>query len=393
MTELHAPARLGGRYELGQLIGSGGTSQVHRGVDLVLGRPVAIKVFRADVAFHDRARMEAEGRTLAALNHPGLVAVYDAGTARTSVGDEARYLVMELIDGPSLAVAAHDGSLAPTDITRLGADLGDALAHVHGQGIVHRDIKPANVLIDRTGRAKITDFGIARLIDSARATATGLTIGTAAYLSPEQLTGASVGPASDVYSLGLVLLECLTGRREYPGAGVESAMARLHRSPNIPVSLPNPWPGLITAMTRSDPMGRPSAADVAGVLRSTPGAAYGPAGLPAPETMTAALATGSAGTLPVTTQLPLSMVPPVPPVPPQPPDESRAGSGGVRRWSLGFPRRALIAAVAVLATVAVVLTGAVLAGGGGRPPSPTTSPTSGSTFARDLSDLNRAVTP
>ena len=271
---------------------------------LVLGRPVAIKVFRADVAFHDRARMEAEGRTLAALNHPGLVAVYDAGTARTR-GGEVRYLVMELIDGPSLAVAAHDGSLAPADSTGLGVELGDALAHVHAQGIVHRDIKPANVLIDRTGRAKITDFGIARLIDSARATAAGMTIGTAAYLSPEQLTGASVGPASDVYSLGLVLLECLTGRREYPGTGVESAMARLHRSPNIPVSLPTPWPGLLdcddpTAIRwdgrapltwraccarRRAPPTSPRAArdrdgDAAAVLPAQPGRSRSPAQLP-----------------------------------------------------------------------------------------------------------------
>src|SRR5205823_4403033 len=144
----------------------------------------------------------------------------------------------------------------------LGAQIGNALAYVHGHGTIHRDIKPANILIDREGQPKITDFGIARLVDSARRTATGVTVGTAAYLSPEQVTGAEVGPACDVYSLGLVLLECLTGRREYPGTGAEAALARLHRPPEIPASLPRPWPGLLAAMTDSDPSRRPAAAEV-----------------------------------------------------------------------------------------------------------------------------------
>ena len=105
---------------------------------------------------------------------------------------------------------------------------------MHGEGLVHRDVKPANVLLGRDGRVRLTDFGIARLVDAAKVTATGLTVGTASYLSPEQVTGSHVGPLSDVYSLGLVLLECLTGRREYPGNAVEVALARLNRQPVVP---------------------------------------------------------------------------------------------------------------------------------------------------------------
>ena len=398
MTELPPAVRLGGRYELGAVLGAGGTAHVYRGVDLVLGRPVAVKVFRGDVEFHDSARMEAEGRTLAALNHPGLVAVYDAGTAQTPAG-VVHYLVMELVEGPSLATAAYDGSLPSADVARIGAELGDALAYVHDHGTIHRDIKPANILIDQDRRAKITDFGIARLVDTARRTATGLTIGTAAYLSPEQLTSASVGPASDVYSLGLVLLECLTGRREYPGTGAESALARLHRSPHIPVSLPTPWTGLLAAMTDTDATCRPSAADVAAALRAAPDNVESgstsvqdadtrplASTLERPEPVTALLTSASGHTFPFAAEPPATALLTTPQVTPsaRPVPPSRRSR---------HPARSLIAALAVLVAVAVVVTGIMLTRGSTSTPRPATSPTSDSIFARDLNDLNKAVTP
>jgi serine/threonine protein kinase len=143
---------------------------------------------------------------------------------------------------------------------------------VHSLGVLHRDIKPANILLVpvRPGeplRPKLTDFGIARMMDGTRLTATGTMVGTAAYLSPEQSRGADLGPASDIYSLGLVLLECIKGEIEYPGGAVESAVARLHRAPAIPGSVPPEWAALIRAMTALDPLDRPSAADLEKALR------------------------------------------------------------------------------------------------------------------------------
>ncbi|BEP14113.1 serine/threonine-protein kinase [Acidothermaceae bacterium B102] len=397
MTDRPEPVRLGGRYELGALLGSGGTAQVHRAFDLVLGRSVAVKVFPPHDGLQDDARVEAEGRTLAALSHPGLVAVYDAGSAPIGAAT-CRYLVMELIDGPNVSVAAYDGSLSPDEVARLAAELGDALAYVHDQGIVHRDIKPANILIAPDRRAKITDFGIARFVDSARQTATGLTIGTAAYLSPEQLTGTEVGPASDVYSLGLVLLECLTLRREYPGTSAEAAFARLHRAPVIPVSLPTPWPRLLAAMTGLDPGSRPSAADVAATFRPRGGVQTRLRPTKEPETaafVAPAPAWPPARADDTTTPLPVGPAAATAVMPSNPATERlehpRGTVGEQRRAApsrRGFGRRPLVAAAAVVALGAASAGVALTAGGTSSPP-----PSTGSSFSQDLVDLNRAVTP
>ncbi len=264
MTTAPETVLLGGRYELGPLLGRGGMADVHLATDTVLGRDVAAKVFKPHV--EDVDRTSSEVRLLASLNHPGLVSLYDAGTADGG----SPWLVMELIDGPTLAACCVDGSLGPDRVATFGADLAEALAHCHERGVVHRDVKPANILITSSDRAKLTDFGIARLVDAARHTATGLTVGTAPYFSPEQVRGTEVGPPSDVYSLGLVLLECLTGRREYAEQNaVACAVARLHRSPDVPPSLPAPWPELLTAMTADEPAERPTAAEVATILRGS----------------------------------------------------------------------------------------------------------------------------
>lgn len=257
-----APAVLGDRYELGPAVGHGGTATVYRAHDRTFGRTVAVKLFAPGAMGPDQRRHGSEVRTLAQLNHPGLVALYDAGSH-----DGRAYLVMQLVEGQTLAGAIdHEDMLSPGTTTALGAVLADALGYVHGRGIVHRDLKPANVLLDTEGHPMITDFGIARLVDTTRVTATGFMVGTAAYLAPEQVRGQDVSSATDIYALGLVLLECITGRREYPGGALEAAVARLHRPPLIPDGVPESLAALLRRMTADDPAQRPSAASVAGVL-------------------------------------------------------------------------------------------------------------------------------
>ncbi|MCW2599210.1 MAG: Serine/threonine protein kinase PrkC, regulator of stationary phase [Frankiales bacterium] len=257
----------GGRYELGPVLGRGGMAQVRRATDTVLGRDVAVKLFREDLDEQSAARVRTEMQTLASLMHPGLVAVHDAGTELDEHGVAQPFLVMELVDGPTLAACE---SLSPERVAQVGAELAVALDYVHAQGVVHRDVKPANILLSPSG-VKLADFGIARIVDGVRHTSTGLTVGTAPYLSPEQVTGDPIGPAADVYALGLVLLESLTGRREFTGGPVETALARLHRDPDVPDSLPVPWPSLLRAMTARQPSARPAAARVAAVLRGEVG--------------------------------------------------------------------------------------------------------------------------
>jgi serine/threonine protein kinase len=262
-------AVLAGRYRLESRIGRGGMADVYRGDDDVLHRPVAVKVFRFDTAAgDDRRRVDAEVRTLASLRHPGLVTVFDAGTADEPNGDGTPFLVMELITGPTLAQQLQAGPLRPEQTAQLGSELAATLGYVHASGVVHRDVKPANILLDTptgggTGfTSKLTDFGIARLIDSTRLTSHGMTVGTANYLSPEQAQTGEATSASDVYSLGLVLIECLTGHLAYPGVGVEAALSRLQRPPAIPTEFGPDWTRLLTAMTDRAPQARPSTEQV-----------------------------------------------------------------------------------------------------------------------------------
>ena len=257
-------ALLGGRYRLESRIGSGGMGVVYRATDETLGRTVAIKLFREPAAA-DLGRKTSETRLLAALNHPSLVTLYDARID----GDADAYLVMEYVDGPTLRARISDGPVAPVDAARMARDLGEALHVVHDAGVVHRDIKPANVLLRRSltpgeeFTATLADFGIAHLIGSSRLTTPGTLLGTAAYLSPEQVRGAEPAPPSDIYSLGLVLLESLTGERAFAQPGVhEAALARLTQSPAVPGSLGYGWKSLLTAMTASDPQERPTAMEV-----------------------------------------------------------------------------------------------------------------------------------
>src|SRR3954452_10652066 len=252
---------LDGRYRLGARLGSGAVAEVFRALDERLARPVAVKLFRGDAA-EELQRHEAEMRTLAQLDHPSLVTVYDAGDANGQP-----YLVMQLVEGDTLADELRRGPIGLDRAATYGAALADALAYVHAQGFVHRDVKPANVLIAADGRVHLADFGIARLVDSAHVTRTGDVLGTPAFFAPEQVSGDAVGPAADVYALGIVLIECLTGRRPFEGTAVEVAMARLARSPDIPAELSRDWQALLTAMTRRRPEERPAAPQVADALR------------------------------------------------------------------------------------------------------------------------------
>ena len=251
------------RYELGPLLGEGGSAQVHWAWDRQLNRAVAVKLFAPGVAGPDRHRQDRELAALTRLTHPGLVELYDTGI------DHGRaYLVMRLAQGPSLANRLRETTLHVSAVAQLGAQLANALTYVHTQGVTHRDIKPANVLFDEHHRALLADFGIALLVDTTRITLTGAVIGTAAYMAPEQVRGELVGPPADVYSLGLVLLEALTGRREYPGTSVESACARLHRRARVPVNLPGGLTDTLRRMTAIEPTERPSSVAAAHALHT-----------------------------------------------------------------------------------------------------------------------------
>ena len=254
------------RYRLVAQVGQGGMARVFRADDTALGRTVAVKVLRPGVegAVSAPERARSEVTLLASLNHPSLVTLFDAHLAGSP-----EYLVMEFVEGPTLSGRIAEGPLPPAEVAALAAEMGEALHVVHGSGVVHRDVKPSNVLLapphlpGGRSRAKLADFGIALLLDSARVTTPGTVIGTAAYLAPEQVKGGDPSPASDVYALGLVLLEALTGERAYPNTdGVGAALARLSAPPTIPDELGPGWGSLLARMTATSPSDRPTSLEV-----------------------------------------------------------------------------------------------------------------------------------
>jgi serine/threonine protein kinase len=249
---------LGGRFQLTTRIAIGGMGEVWKAKDLVLGRIVAIKVLKeeytGDPGFLQRFR--AEARHTALLNHVGIANVFDYGEEEGSA-----YLVMELVPGqPLSSIIEHEQVLSPDRTLSIIAQTARALSIAHAQGLVHRDVKPGNLLITPDGRVKVTDFGIARLADQVPLTQTGQVMGTAQYLAPEQATGQTATGSSDIYSLGVIGYECLTGHRPFSGESqIAIALAQVNDAPPpLPESLPAPVRALLMSMLAKDPKNRPA---------------------------------------------------------------------------------------------------------------------------------------
>ena len=377
------------RFMIESLIGTGGMASVYRATDTALGRTVAVKLFRADGSAAEPERQSGEIALLASLNHFALVTLFDAGTAMVD-GVPRAFIVMELVDGPDLRARIEGGPLPSLDVAMMGADLAEALHYVHEQGIIHRDVKPANVLLATSGfpgrsmHAKLADFGIARLLDETRLTATGSLLGTASYLSPEQALGGAIGAPTDVYSLGLVLLECLTGLRAYPGTAVESAMARLQRQPEIPNALGRDWIEVLAAMTARDTADRSTAAEASLLLRAL-----------ATETEDQAVATlvlpASTGSNAAPTEV-LTADPA-----PKPKPATAAISWkqtGTKPAPATRSRRTILWTIAATLVVAVIALGALFLRGGDEPAVvPPNYPAVDGTLGTHLEQLQKSVNP
>jgi predicted Ser/Thr protein kinase len=247
---------IAGRYRLVEPLGRGSMSSVWAADDLELDRRVAIKMLAPSA---DRQRFEREARAAALLAHPNIVSLYDYGRA-----DERPYMVLECLTGGSLEDLLRQGAPLDDDTTRqVAADVAAGLAHAHERGLVHRDLKPANILFDAEGRAKIADFGIARMRGTGTLTEAGTVLGTASYLSPEQAAGRPAGPTSDVYSFGVILFRMLTGSLPFT-ADSAIALIDLHRRSPPPAveSLQPDAPPRLAALTaatlRKDPAQRPA---------------------------------------------------------------------------------------------------------------------------------------
>jgi tRNA A-37 threonylcarbamoyl transferase component Bud32 len=251
---------LAGRYRLDEPIAAGAVGEVWQGLDAVLERPVAVKLLRARYAQHADilARFRAEARHAGSLSHPGIAQVYDYGEPDPPYPP---FLVLELVDGPSLAGLLAGGPLDPARVMDMVAQAAAGLHAAHRAGLVHRDIKPGNLLAGRDGGVKITDFGIAHAAWSAPLTRTGTLIGTPGYLAPERVAGAAATPAGDLYSLGIVAYECLTGAPPFSGIPVEVALAHRDRPlPPLPAAVPSGVAALVTELTAKDPAARPASA-------------------------------------------------------------------------------------------------------------------------------------
>lgn len=350
------PQHLSDRYELGEILGFGGMSEVHLARDVRLHRDVAVKVLRADLArdpsFYLRFRREAQNA--AALNHPTIVAVYDTGEAETPNGP-LPYIVMEYVEGVTLRDIVHsDGPMDPQRAIEVIADACQALNFSHQHGIIHRDVKPANIMISKNGAVKVMDFGIARALSDANSvTQTSAVIGTAQYLSPEQARGEKVDARSDVYSLGCVLYEILTGEPPFIG-DTPVAVAYQHvREDPLPPSQRHEGisPELDAVVLKSLAKNPDNRYQTAAEMRADLIRVHSGETPDAPKVLTDAERTSlmaSTGPMhhqtPATEQLPLH----------QPPDYSAPRGGSVGRWAIAV---AALVVLTVVVTVAINMIG------------------------------------
>ena len=370
---------LAGRYRLEDRIAFGGVGEVWRAVDLVLGRPVAVKLLRAEYAQHREVliRFRAEAKHAGSVSHPGIAQVYDYGEDGAA---DSPYLVMELVDGPSLAGVLAAGPLNPADTMDVLAQAAAGLQAAHAAGLVHRDVKPGNLLVGPAGQVKITDFGIAYAAWSAPSTQAGALVGTPAYLAPERIAGGPAAPASDLYALGVVGYQCLTG--ETPFGGIPPEVAAVHQQrtlPPLPRSVPAGVAGLILELTAKDPAARPaSAGEVAaraGQLRDAlTGGAAAPLASGSPATKTGAEPVTLAGEPPVAAGEPATLA--------GLPAAVAAPAHRPLLWDRMRPRRGVVLAVAG-AAVAAGLAGWLLAGafGAGSPQPGRPQPAAGTSSA------------
>ena len=354
-----------GRYEVGAVLGRGGMGEVRAGHDRRLGRDVAVKVLRPDMACDPaiRERFEHEARLAARLVHPHVVAVFDTGEH-----DGVPFLVMERLSGRTLADAIAAGPMDAETVRAIGVQILDALDAAHSAGLVHRDVKPGNVLAAAPGTWKVGDFGIAKSLEvgDPSLTLAGLIVGTPVYLAPERLAGGPATVTTDLYAVGAVLYEALSGRRPVDPSASLSAMLTATPTPltDLRPDVPAGLAGAVASAMDRDPARRyASAAGMAGALRA-------PEPLPAVPTQTVAMA------VPASTAPTQGLAPPAPPVAPRiavarqgrPP-----GPGRGRRLPAGVGRRPALLALAAAAVIVVVIV-AVALFANRRPAPPASSP-------------------
>jgi serine/threonine protein kinase len=346
--------RLADRFALEHEIGSGGMARVFLGRDEVLDRPVAVKILKPMHGDSDiGVRFRREGRTAARLSHPNIVQVYDAGEGDLD-GSEVSYIVMEYLSGGDLKeLIDRRGRLGDAELARIGEEVCSGLAHAHGRGVVHRDIKPHNILLDEKGRAKVSDFGIARALDTTQATRTGAYLGTALYSSPEQLQGHKVTPKSDVYSLGTTLYQAAAGEPPFTGTPIEVASQHVSKPPpplkerEGDLDVGDEMEALILACLAKNADDRPSAEEAQRRFGEV-----SPTAVVAPETTPE-----EPEPKPATSREPRRVRPPAPTV--------ASSAGRTARRGRGRGVLAALAIVAVLAVIGAIALPTLLGGGGG----------------------------